>query len=127
MAPRILGLWSLIGGLAILACRGPTDDCAGVGVDGIQLAVIDSLTGSNLSSAATVTVTQLSPPYESRTGLLGSSPSPLGVAADRPGSYAVSVAATGYVTWTSTIEVRPDGGRCSQTITTNVTARLVRI
>jgi len=109
-----------------LTCRSPTDDCAGGGADGIHLTVVDSLSGSDLSNVAMITVTQLSPPYHSRTGLLLDSPSPLGVALDRPGTYNVSVVATGYVTWTSTVEVRTDGGRCDQTVTTNMTARLVR-
>ncbi|HZI29007.1 MAG TPA: hypothetical protein VFD64_12640 [Gemmatimonadaceae bacterium] len=81
---------------------------------------------SDLSDAATVTVAQLSPPYLSRTGSLVIPPSPLDVAADRPGAYTVTVSAVVYVTWTSTVEVRNDGARCAQTVTTNVTARLVR-
>lgn len=122
----LVRIWSLCVAATFLSCRGPTDDCAGVGFDGIHLTVVDSLTGSDLSSVATVTVTQLSPPYDSRTGSLTDSPSPLGVAADRPGSYNVSVAAVGYATWSSTVEVRTDGTRCAQTVTTNVTARLLR-
>ena len=49
----------------IVTCRGAVDDCAGVGVDGIRLTVVDSLTGSDLASIATVTVTQLSAPFAS--------------------------------------------------------------
>ena len=109
----------------IAACTSPVDDCAGVGVDGIRLTVVDSLTGLDLSPVATVTVTQLSPPFASATGSLSSPPSPLDVAADRPGSYSVSVAAEGYQTWTATVQVLTDTGRCAQTVTTNVTARLL--
>jgi hypothetical protein len=118
--------WSLVIALAALSCSTAPDDCAGVGVDGIRLTVVDSATGSDLTNAATATVRQLSPPYESRTGSLVNPPSPLGLAADHPGSYHVTVAADGYLNWTSMVEVRTDGERCAQTVTTTVTARLVR-
>lgn len=88
--------------------------------------VVDSVTGSDLSNVATVTVTQLYAPYNSLTGSLVNPPSPLDIAADRPGSYTVSVVVAGYVAWSSTVVVRSDGQRCAQTVTTNVTARLVR-
>lgn len=119
-------LASLAVAAASLTCRGPTDDCAGGGADGIQLTIVDAISNSDLSNVAMITVTQLSPPYHSRTGLLLDSPSPLGVALDRPGMYNLSVAAPGYATWNSTVEVRTGGGRCAQTVTTNVTARLIR-
>ena len=94
------GTWPIPGFLLVLsfglACQGPTDDCTGAAFEGLRLTVIDSSTGVPLSDIATVTVTQWSPPHDSRSGSLRDIPSPLEVAYDRPGRYSVSVTATGY-------------------------------
>lgn len=112
--------------LAIVwGCGSVTNDCAGTGVDGLSLSIRDAQTNANIASAATVTVEQLSAPFHSRTGkLTDPPPSPLDLAADRPGPYQLTVTAQGYRTWSERVEVRTTGGACSQTITTNVIALL---
>lgn len=112
--------------LAMLwGCGSATDDCAGTGVDGLRLSIRDARTNADINSLATVTVAQLTAPSRSRTGkLTDPPPTPLDLAADRPGPYQVTVTATGYTTWSERVEVRSTGGTCSQTITTNVTALL---
>lgn len=110
-----------------VSCRSATDDCAPVGVDGLRLSIRDSATSADLSSSATVTVAQLSAPFETRTGkLTDPPPTPLFVAADRPGRYRVTIAVPNYATWTQEVEVSKSGGRCSVTITTSVAALLLR-
>ena len=110
----------------LLACNSPTDDCAGVGRDGLALIVTDSATGADLNGVANVTVTQLTAPFESRSGPIAGSPSPLGLAADRPGPYRVSVVAGGYQPWEKDVVVAQTGGRCPETVTVSVSVRLVR-
>ena len=109
-----------------VACSSPTDDCSGVGRDGLALFVTDSASGANLNHLATITVTQLTAPFESRSGPIAGSPSPLGLAADRPGPYQLSVSVIGYESWEKDVTVAQTGGRCPETVTLTVTAKLVR-
>jgi hypothetical protein len=106
-------------------CKTPTDDCADVGRDGLLLVVTDSATGASLANLATVTVTQLTAPFESRTGSLTASPSPLDVAADRPGPYQITIMVSGYHAWQKEVSVAQSEGRCPQTVTLTVDAKLV--
>ena len=126
MRRSLLGVIFALGSAILLACSSPTDDCAGVGRDGLALIVTDSATDADLSAAANVTVTQLTAPFESRSGPIAGSPSPLGLAADRPGPYRVSVVASGYQTWQKDVAVAQTGGRCPETLTLTVVVRLVR-
>lgn len=107
------------------ACNSPTEDCPEVGHDGLAMVVTDSITGTNLRNQAFVTVTQLTAPFETRSGSLAVSPSPLDLAADRPGPYRISVIVAGYELWEQNVTVAETTGRCPQTITLTVVARLV--
>lgn len=106
-------------------CGSATDDCAGTGGDGLRLSIRDAQTNADMSALATVTVAQLTAPMRSRTGkLTDPPPTPLDLAADRPGPYQLTVTAPGYSSWSERVEVRSTGGACSQTITTSVNALL---
>jgi hypothetical protein len=108
-----------------VGCNSPTDDCSGVGHDGLAMVITDSITGANLQSQALVTVTQLTAPFETRTGSIAPSPSPLDLAADRPGPYRITVIVAGYEMWERDVTVQQTTGRCPETITLTVVARLV--
>lgn len=108
-----------------VACNSPTEDCAEVGHDGLAMVITDSITGASLQSQALVTVAQLTAPFEIRTGPITASPSPLDVAADRPGPYRITVVVAGYDAWTKDVTVDQTTGGCPETITLTVAARLV--
>lgn len=107
------------------ACNSPTEDCAEVGRDGLAMIITDSITGASLQSQALVTVAQLTAPFETRSGPISVSPSPLDLAADRPGPYRITVIVAGYDTWTRDVTVERTPGSCPETITLTVAARLV--
>ena len=116
------------GGLLVVsiiwACNLAPDDCSGVGRDGLVLVVADSTTGTNLNALATVTVSQLTAPFETRTGPIAGPPSPLDLAS-RPGPYRVSVAVDGYQPWERVVTVVQTGDPCAEIVTLTVTAQLV--
>ena len=107
-----------------VACNSPTEDCAGVGRDGLAMVITDSITGASLQSQALVTVAQLTAPFETRTGSITAPASPLDVAT-RPGPYRITVNVAGYDTWERDVTVEGTTGRCPETITLTVAARLV--
>jgi hypothetical protein len=107
-----------------VACNSPTEDCSDVGHDGLAMVITDSITGASLQSQALVTVRQLTAPFETRTGSIAAPPSPLDLAA-RPGPYRITVIVVGYETWERDVTVQQTTGRCPETITLTVVARLV--
>lgn len=100
-----LSLAAVMLALGLAACETTTDDCSGTGRDGLTLTVTDSLSGADLNPIATVTVTQLTAPFESRSGTLTGPPSPLSLAAGRPGPYRITVVVDGYSLWEKEVTV----------------------
>jgi len=97
-------------------------DCAAIALPGITVATIDSATAAQVQ-ADTVSIGLVDGLYveEARVPSAVAS-TPLGFAVERPGAYAVAVAASGYLPW-EVQDVRVRQGECNVE-TVNLTARL---
>jgi len=99
--------------LSAAGCSNAVEVCAGVGQSGIILDVRDARNNASLNTAAIVTVTQRSSPFQTASGkIYTSSPLPLSLTDGRAGDYRVKVEVPGYVAWERVITVPMRGGKC---------------
>ena len=112
--------------LAVWAgCVGPLAPCAGIGNFAVVVTVVDSTTAGPPSSQPTLTImdgtfvdTLVGPaPGQSQVVVMGG-------AAERPGTYSLTVTAAGYRRWMRDGVRAREGGRCDDLQTVRLTARL---
>lgn len=108
------------------ACIGPFDPCGSdVGRFAVIVAVTDARTGGPPSSRATLVVTDgtfnetVQGPEPGTTSRVT-----IAAAAERPGTYDLTVSAAGYRTWTQAAVRVARGSRCDRLQTANLAARL---
>jgi hypothetical protein len=95
-----------------------TSDCVSIGVSGIRVTVVDQRTRQS-PSGAIVTLTD----GDYRETLMGRGGVYNG-AAERPGTYAITVEAPGYSTWTRNNVRVVRGGSCNYLKSVAVTSEL---
>jgi len=108
-------------GVALYAGQGCEDDfvCDAEALAGLEINVVDSLTGEPLAVPATVVVTEGAIFNELQTG------NRIYAAHERPGSYDIEIRAEGYETW-HLGNVVVGGGPCGVEATVRLTARMIR-
>ena len=116
--------------VVVVACASLTfpRSCTDIAVAGISLAVVDSITGAQRLSGATVRARDGSfvdsMVFRDDTTLFQSGDAGAALALERAGTYAVSVSHAGYRDWTaSNVRVRDDGCHVR---TAHLVARLIR-
>ena len=112
--------------LLAAACRSSAEEvCAGLGLDGIKVTVVDSLTGAPAAAGATLLTYDLALGGQRvDSAVATNADAPLYGASDRAGRYTVVVRQTGYRDWVrSNVTVRSG---CPTVIQVALTARLAR-
>ncbi len=126
---RVLQSFAL--GAALLgagACIGPFESCDAVGKYGIEITVLDSLSGKSPVGAAVLTVRDGDFQESSGAALLVSGGTLIIAGAlDRPGTYDVVLRMAPYQDWTKNAVRVTASGRCDEVDTVKLTARLVGI
>lgn len=108
-------------GLTIVGCKEDDWVCAPLPSRGVDLTVVDAITGNSLGTLAVVTVTGLSPRAPSTSG----PPEQVGSLTAIAGTYELRIIATGYVSRTDTVAVASRFVReCEETVTVARTVRL---
>lgn len=107
------------------ACIGPFESCEGVGNFGVQITVVDSVTGKAPVGTALLILTE-GEYSESAQGTLQVSNGNLIVAGahERPGTYSLRITMAGYQPWTASGVRVSESGRCDEVETVKLTARL---
>ncbi len=123
--PRARRLTLVLGAFLLSGCSiFEGADCLPIGTYGIHVVVEDSLSGGALSASPSLTVvdgsyTETQPQPNGAGGIT------FLAALERPGSYDVTVRATGYQDWTqSDVLVTRQPGRCDYLTSTRLTARM---
>ena len=113
----VLAIWLL----GVAACKEDDWVCALVPGRGVELTVLDGLSGANLEALALVTVGRLAPNFDRTAG----PPSHVGGLTQLPGTYELRIEATGYAarTDTATVASRRVNG-CEETVTQNRVVQL---
>ena len=124
-AVRVVVVFSIaLGALAMGSCSNPTA-CAGLGAYGLEITVVDSLTGAPAAADASLLTYDLLRGGVRVDSVAGQSDSDvLRGADDRQGQYSVVVRKAGYRDW-SKADVTVHGG-CPSIETVRFTARLAR-
>ncbi len=107
------------------ACIGPFESCEGVGNFGVQITVVDSVTGKAPVGTAVLILTE-GEYTESAQATLQVSNGTLIVAGahERPGTYSLRITVAGYQPWTASGVRVSESGRCDEVETVKLTARL---
>ncbi len=107
------------------ACIGPFESCEGVGNFGVQITVVDSITGKAPVGTAVLILTE-GEYTESAQATLQVSNGTLIVAGahERPGTYSLRITVAGYQPWTASGVRVSESGRCDEVETVKLTARL---
>ena len=105
------------------ACTENPVVCAGVGIQGIRLNVVDSISNTDLNPIARATVRTIVGRIDSTYGTVSEA---VAITFDVPASYSVSVSAPGYVAQSREITVPRIGNGCIQITTQQATFKLVR-
>jgi hypothetical protein len=107
------------------ACIGPFESCEGVGNFGVQITVVDSVTGRAPVGTAVLILTE-GEYTESAQATLQVSNGTLIVAGahERPGTYSLRITVAGYQPWTASGVRVSESGRCDEVDTVKLTARL---
>lgn len=116
--------------LSLSACIGPFEPCDDVGNFGVKVTVVDSASGltPKLGTSAFLILTEGAYTETAQASVqIANSPLVLAGALERPGTYALEVRMTGYLTWTTTGVRVQEEGRCDNVKTVNVTARMQAI
>lgn len=112
-------------GLATTACIGPFESCDDVGNFGVQVTVVDSLTGRPPLGLAVLVVTEGTYSESAQASLQVSNGTLIVAAAhERPGTYSLRITMTGYHAWTASGVRVSESGRCDNVDTVKLTARL---
>jgi hypothetical protein len=117
-------------GLTTSACIGPFEPCDDVGNFGIQVTVIDSVTGRPppIGSTAFLILTEGTYTETAQASLQIANGVLVVVGAlERPGTYSLEVRMTGYKNWTTTGVRVSEEGRCDNVKTVKLTARMQAI
>ena len=122
---RVVVVFSIaLGALAMGSCSNPTA-CAGLGAYGLEITVVDSLTGALAAADATLLTYDLLRGGVRVDSVAGQSDSDvLRGAYDRQGRYSVVVRKAGYRDWSKADVTVHDG--CPAIETLRFTARLAR-
>ena len=107
------------------ACIGPFESCEGVGNFGVQITVVDSVTGKAPVGTAVLILTE-GEYTEAAQATLQVSNGTLIVAGahERPGTYSLRLTVAGYQPWTASGVRVSESGRCDEVDTVKLTARL---
>ena len=107
------------------ACIGPFESCEGVGNFGVQITVVDSVTGKAPVGTAVLILTE-GEYTEAAQATLQVSNGTLIVAGahERPGTYSLRLTVAGYQPWTASGVRVSESGRCDEVETVKLTARL---
>jgi hypothetical protein len=114
-------------GLGTTGCIGPFEPCDDVGNFGIQVTVVDSVTGRPPPIGTTAFLILREGTYiETAQASLQISNGTLVVAAalERPGTYSLEVRVLGYQNWTISGVRVSEEGRCDNVKTVKLTARM---
>ncbi len=116
---RLAGIAAV--GVALYAGQGCEDDflCDTATLAGLEIDVVDSLTGEPLALPATVIVTEGALFNEVQSGTR------IYAAHERPGSYDIEIRAEGYETWRLD-NVMVGEGPCGVEATVRLIARMIR-
>jgi hypothetical protein len=120
---RIAVLIMCLGAGSLSACSFPPGKCVGTGQPGLILYVLDSVT--SLPPAVPVSLIIASPAYTDTLPHPGDASfdgKRFVTLYDMVGTYALTVRATGYEPWTSTVVIERD--RCSSPIRVDMVAKL---
>ena len=124
---HLMSITVLATAIVVVACDSFTSVCTDQRVPAISLAVVDSITGANRLSGATVSARSGSfvdsQVFRDDTTLVRPGPPDASLAWERRGIYVVSVSHAGYRDWTAP-QVRVSGGACHPS-TVHLLARLV--
>jgi len=114
--------WLLV---SAVGCIGPFAPCPEVGHPGLPILIMDARTSGAPATQVLVVVTS-GTDSDTLTAYAPGSPHAITLltADERPGTYSVSVSATGYEPWTRTGVVVERSGRCDLIQTKEVVARL---
>ena len=122
---RIIVVAAAVSLVSITGCLDSFTGCAGVGAFGIEVTVVDSLSGAPAAAGAVLLTYDLANGGARVDSILGQSDTDvLGGADDRAGNYSVYVRKAGYRDWTRAEVVVRDG--CPAVKTVHLTARLAR-
>jgi hypothetical protein len=98
-----LGLSALMAGVLISgACSQPAEvsvTCPAILIFGLNVSVVDSVTGAGTGSGATVIARDGAYTDSTTRAANGSDVATFGLAAGRAGTYAVTIRKTGYTSW----------------------------
>ena len=107
--------------LGAVACADEDEVCAGLPQRGVDLMVVDAITGTNLGALAFVTTTRLSPRDIPKSG----PPEHVGSMTATAGTYELRIVAAGYANRTDTVSVASRLVRgCEETMTVARTLQL---
>lgn len=116
--------------MATTACIGPFEGCDDIGGFGIEVTVLDSVSGQPPPAGTTALLTLREGTYtEYAQGAVtvGNGRLIMAAAFERPGTYNVEVTSQNYRPWTATGVRVTQGGSCDQVSTVKLTARMQRI
>lgn len=120
---RIMG-WTILASVAgMLGCESDSPTCALVPVLGIQVHVTDAATQASLDDAARVTVSRLTAPFDSATGVPRIA---VIITSSRPGSYRVRVEVPGYTSSSQVVNVPTSTRQCASVEPQNIVVALTR-
>jgi hypothetical protein len=128
MKRALFAVPALAAGLVSAACERMSDPvvCLAVVPPSADVTVVDSLTGANVTSGASLVLRNASAVVDSVTAPTPQAPYTLesmGVGSGRTGTFALTVRQGGYLPWTKT-GIRVERGACGAE-TVHLTARLV--
>ena len=125
MHTRLLALLGcLVGTVVCSACESDDVTCAGTGVLGIRLHVVDAVSRTVLDRQSTVTIRRLRAPFDST---IGSPPDVDRFTADIPSVWSVTVVVPGYQTQHREVTVPASRVRCQEVDTQDVTFEMARV
>lgn len=114
-------------GLTTSACIGPFEPCDDVGNFGIQVTVIDSVTGRPppVGSTAFLVLTEGTYSETAQASLqIANGVLVVAGALERPGTYSIEVRMARYQNWTASGVRVSEEGRCDNVKTVKLTARM---
>lgn len=112
-------------GLATTACIGPFESCDDIGNFGVQVTVVDSVTGRAPLGLAVLVLTEGAYTESAQASLQVSNGMLIVAGAhERPGTYSLRVTVPGYQAWTTSGVRVTESGRCDNVETVKLTARL---
>ena len=107
------------------ACIGPFESCEGVGNFGVQITVVDSVTGRAPVGTAVLILTEGEYTESAQATLQVSNGTVIVAGAhERPGTYSLRITVAGYQPWTASGVRVSESGRCDEVDTVKLTARL---